>query len=609
MNRAIAVSFVCAALSFRPTAGIAADSSGKQPELDQSAEPTVTEHPELATESQKNDGDHSGRSLKWLEKALARNDLQAIVLMGSNFLTGNAVSQDSNWAVQLFATAAVAGDSDAKRFMGFAYANGTGVPQDIDRARDWLEASAEEGNAKAQVNLGELFYLSSPPDYTNAIHWISQSALQGYAPAESDLGMMYEAGKGVNEDRVEALTWLRLATDGGSKDAAGQLAALEAVMDPSQIKEAERRVRVFKPKSGKQLALDKLDAVTCPLGDAFQIPVKLFDESKFLLVDTGSFITSLDTSYKDRLGDLLLTLRSSRFNVDLYGAPEIFINETRFAPLLATIGNTQKFREVIDEPLDGVLGMNFLKRYVICFDSDKSSFKIGGLVPEEVKKYAMQVPLIETPSKDIYGIQVFINGRGPFLLFIDSGYSGSVSLDEEDWEKVYPAGTTPSIRGKAVTFDSRIEETKSARLQSLTIGTNSYTNLIAGCISGRQSSSTLGMEFLQRHTCIFDFPNHTLYLLKGRYFARSEEQDMSGLNLLSRDGTVQVYSVEDNSPAFRAGLTPGDRIISVNGQKVPSLSLKAIREALKTKPGAQVSLQAIRNGETKSFTLTLMRLI
>jgi TPR repeat protein len=549
-------------------------------------------------------------SFQWLTDALTRNDLKAVVNMGSNYMVGNGVPQDGVLAVKILATAAVYGDSDAKRFMGFAYANGSGVPQDSIRARDWFESAARDGNAKGQVNLGEFESLMSPPDYTNAFYWDKKSAEQGYAPAQHDLGALYESGFGVPADRVEALKWLELAADGGSKDATSEQDLLKAVMDPSQKQEAERRAKAFRPKASERIPLDADESATCPLSDYFEIPAKMFGEPSSLLVDTGSFITTLDSGYKERLGGLLMTINSPRLNFDLYAGPEIYLGQKRFALLLATVTDFQEVVKVIGHPLDGILGMNFLKDHVICFDTDGSVFMVEGSVPEAVKKNALALALKET-AKDVFGVEAVLNDKEPVLLTLDTGDSGSLSLNQTDWHRVYSEGITNPAIGKSIRFGPKMEnivaEHKRARLHKLTLGTNVYINLIADATPG--SISRLGQKFFQRHLCVMDFPNRTLYLVRGRDFDHPDEADMSGLRIWMIGGKILVESVEKDSPAARVGMATGDEIISVNGREAASLGLREISLVLKSNPGDRVSIQVIRTGKNETFAFVLERRI
>lgn len=53
------------------------------------------------------------------------------------------------------------GFPESQYAMGIRYLNGTGVPRDEERAREYLEAAADRGNAKAKEKLRELRRLSS----------------------------------------------------------------------------------------------------------------------------------------------------------------------------------------------------------------------------------------------------------------------------------------------------------------------------------------------------------------------------------------------------------------------------------------------------------------
>ncbi|MES1943961.1 hypothetical protein PC39_07599 [Salinisphaera sp. PC39] len=76
----------------------------------------------------------------------------------------------------------------------------------------WMPA-AEAGDAKAQVNVGEIFEkgLGTEPNYEAAVIWYRKAAEQGNKRGLFNLGTMYEQGKGVEENRVKALNLYRQA--------------------------------------------------------------------------------------------------------------------------------------------------------------------------------------------------------------------------------------------------------------------------------------------------------------------------------------------------------------------------------------------------------------
>ncbi len=85
-------------------------------------------------------------------------------------------------------------------------------------------------------------------DYATALRIFRQLADQGNANAQGNLGLMYEKGKGVPQDYVQAHMWYNLAAAQGQKDAGKVRDSLAGKMTPAQIAEAQRLAREWKPK-------------------------------------------------------------------------------------------------------------------------------------------------------------------------------------------------------------------------------------------------------------------------------------------------------------------------------------------------------------------------
>jgi len=75
-------------------------------------------------------------------------------------------------------TKARQGDADAQIRLGELYSKGRGVPQDHAQARSWYAKAASLGHPIAQNNLAELYFagLGGPPDYVRAYMWVSLAA-------------------------------------------------------------------------------------------------------------------------------------------------------------------------------------------------------------------------------------------------------------------------------------------------------------------------------------------------------------------------------------------------------------------------------------------------
>jgi uncharacterized protein len=86
-----------------------------------------------------------------------------------------------------------------------------------------------------------------------AIAWLHKGAAQGHSLSQDSLGFLYETGKGVPQDYVQAHMWYNLAAsdaqDAVMSETASQMRDLVAAkMTPAQIAEAQKMAREWKPR-------------------------------------------------------------------------------------------------------------------------------------------------------------------------------------------------------------------------------------------------------------------------------------------------------------------------------------------------------------------------
>jgi carboxyl-terminal processing protease len=80
-----------------------------------------------------------------------------------------------------------------------------------------------------------------------------------------------------------------------------------------------------------------------------------------------------------------------------------------------------------------------------------------------------------------------------------------------------------------------------------------------------------------------------------------------GLTVSMEDGAVKVITASEDTPAFRAGIKPGDYITHLNGQLLFGGTLDEAVEQMRGKPGTPVKITLVRPGRDKPFDLTLNR--
>ncbi|MEX2240237.1 MAG: S41 family peptidase [Burkholderiales bacterium] len=82
-----------------------------------------------------------------------------------------------------------------------------------------------------------------------------------------------------------------------------------------------------------------------------------------------------------------------------------------------------------------------------------------------------------------------------------------------------------------------------------------------------------------------------------------------GIEVGMEDGFVKVVSPIEDTPAFRAGIKPGDLIIRLDDTPVKGMTLADAVKRMRGKPNTQITLTISRKGETRPLVVTLTRAV
>jgi len=110
------------------------------------------------------------------------------------------------------------------------------------------------------------------------------------------------------------------------------------------------------------------------------------------------------------------------------------------------------------------------------------------------------------------------------------------------------------------------------------------------------------LRTLDPHTNFFDPRDYQLLRedQKGHYFG-------VGMQVRPFNGKTIVVAPFAGSPAYRAGLRPGDIIMKVNDKPTDNLSTTEVADLLKGPRGTQVTIVVSREGTTEPITFTVIR--
>src|SRR5690606_3739035 len=69
-----------------------------------------------------------------------------------------------------------------------------------------------------------------------------------------------------------------------------------------------------------------------------------------------------------------------------------------------------------------------------------------------------------------------------------------------------------------------------------------------------------------------------------------------GLEVSQKDGVIYIITPIEDTPAFKAGLKPRDRIVEINYESIVGMSLDQVVEKMRGKIGEKITLGILREG-------------
>jgi localization factor PodJL len=182
-----------------------------------------------------------------LRAAALKGDPTAVYEVGARFAEGRGVPQNLDEAVKWYDRAAQAGIVPAIFRLGTFYEKGLGVKRDVDIARRYYEQAAEQGNAKAMHNLAVLDADGGGKgaDYKSAAQWFRKAADHGVADSQFNLGILYARGIGVEQNLAESFKWFSLAAAQGDADAAQKRDDIAKRLDAQSLAAARLAIQTF----------------------------------------------------------------------------------------------------------------------------------------------------------------------------------------------------------------------------------------------------------------------------------------------------------------------------------------------------------------------------
>ncbi|WP_207435846.1 retropepsin-like aspartic protease [Sabulibacter ruber] len=273
--------------------------------------------------------------------------------------------------------------------------------------------------------------------------------------------------------------------------------------------------------------------------------------------------------------------------------------------------------------VNGIIGYPLFKAFVVEIDYQHKIMTLykPGTYPEKKRQKSSVVPLIIEGSKPYVEVQVeFPDGkRYPLRLIVDSGMSTCVLL----YPPTLPGAKIPEKRvkaflGRGLNGDIHGEI---ARVETLELGEFKMkkppasfpdTMSIRYALGLNNRHGNLGADVLQRFKVVFDYGNAQMLLKPNHRYKKPFYYNLSGLELYSPIPGLNFYTIAQvlpDSPAEKAGLEPGDALISINGVKCIDKTYGEILDLFQNYPGRRLQLKVSRRYKSFDTILHLKDLI
>lgn len=270
----------------------------------------------------------------------------------------------------------------------------------------------------------------------------------------------------------------------------------------------------------------------------------------------------------------------------------------------------------IGKDIDGIIGYDVLKNYVVSMDYDKMEIKLYDPASYSYMGTGKSFKINLTSFiPHIEGKVVLQNGEkvsGEF--FVDTGAKASVDFNTPFVE----SNSLTSKIGESYIYlvaglgDKEYEHHR-GRVKAFEFAGFTFDEMPVGlshASSGIQAhkkvAGIIGSEVLRRFNIVYNYHDKVMYWEPNKHFEEAFPVNSSGIELqLSKDKSkVLVHKIFEGSPAAQAGLAVDSVIESVDGKSATDIGLADLRDIF-SQSGKKVNLVV----DGKEVTLDLSPMI
>ena len=386
------------------------------------------------------------------------------------------------------------------------------------------------------------------------------------------------------------------------------------MIDPTLFEPPEVTAKDFRFISGSSAE----DIPIRYVGNHLYIPVIVDCRERWWAIDTGAGMSVINEPFAEELGLEFHGQTTGKGAGGLLEAsfavlPSFRLPGIEFEEQTAAVIDMSSLNRVLDLEIAGILGFDFLSRFVTRIDYAAETIS---LYDPEIFEYQGDGQEIGIHVKEgQFAVEATLDGihAGTWLFDIGAGTThidGAYAVREG-----YASLRGVEGRGHGAGNEYR---SKHVRCEEMAFAGFHIDDPVIGFHYGGTDTSftadkigVLGNSLFQSFVIYCDYGNERLIIERGANFNQPDSENRSGLQL-GRDGSggYEVVFASPGTPADRAGFREGDVLRSVNGIDSGLFDgLHSIRKVLQDEPGTKLTFEIEREGQPRILKLKLADLL
>jgi predicted aspartyl protease len=253
------------------------------------------------------------------------------------------------------------------------------------------------------------------------------------------------------------------------------------------------------------------------------LPTRVNGQGPFpFILDTGAGHSLVTPELAERLG---LEIQGTKEGHGAAGALNVSMScvetlsvggaQVENVPVAIT-GELHRIAAAIGASIEGDVGYNFLKHFVVTIDYRNEALRLSQEDALTVKPLSETPFRLAHPAKPLIVLPVRINGQGPFPFALDTGTSTS-AISEAVIERLgIPVSVATTITAGGGTLAAKVGQVRSmavgaALQEDVAVVRAGFLEMLSR-VTGAQLDGILGYNFLRHYTVTIDYPRAALRL-------------------------------------------------------------------------------------------------